>query len=114
MEKILSERSPEVTNIYGQKLDKNGYAPSILPSEGCIVCGKGGDLARHEVFFGPYRRKSKEMGLWVTVCPECHRAIHEQEGGIDQNLKEIAQERAMEYHGWTTDEFRKQFGKNWL
>lgn len=60
-------------NEYGEKLDSNGYAPSILHDKPvCLICGRYG-TARHEVYFGSaYRAKSKCLGLWVTLC---HGAI---------------------------------------
>lgn len=106
-----------MTNIYGVKLDRNGYAPSILnEQEGeCFVCGAGGDLVRHEVYYGTaYRSRSKELGAWVNVCPECHAAIHDKVDDLDKQLKEIAQMKAMLYYGWSIPEFRNRFGKNWL
>lgn len=47
-------------NEYGEKLDSNGYAPSILHDKPvCLICGRYG-TARHEVYFGSaYRAKSK-------------------------------------------------------
>lgn len=67
-------------NEYGVKLDSNGYAPSILSkSPTCLICGRY-RTARHEVFFGPYRDKSKRLGLWANLCPWCHQngvtAVH--------------------------------------
>ena len=61
-------------NEYGEKLDSNGYAPSILHDKPvCLICGRYG-TARHEVYFGSaYRAKSKRLGLWVTLCPWCLR-----------------------------------------
>lgn len=55
-------------NEYGEKLDSNGYAPSILHDKPvCLICGRYG-TARHEVYFGSaYRAKSKRLGLWVTL-----------------------------------------------
>ena len=67
-------------NEYGERLDSNGYAPSILSqSPTCLICGRY-RTARHEVFFGPYRDKSKRLGLWANLCPWCHQngvtAVH--------------------------------------
>lgn len=55
-------------NEYGEKLDSNGYAPSILHDKPvCLICGRYG-TARHEVYFGSaYRAKSKRLGLWDTL-----------------------------------------------
>lgn len=110
-----------MTNIYGAKLDQNGYAPSIMylpndgDADGCFVCGNGGDLARHEIYFGTaYRNRSKELGLWIRVCPACHDEIHNGDKDLDRQLKELAQEHAMNYYGWNVQDFRNRFGKNWL
>ena len=39
-----------MTNEYGVKLDRNGYAPSIVPGHGewqCYGCGRNRNLERH-------------------------------------------------------------------
>jgi hypothetical protein len=33
---------------------------------------------------------------------------------LDLKIKQMAQNRAMEYYNWTEDDFRKVFGKSWL
>ena len=84
-------------NEYGEKLDSNGYAPSILHDKPvCLICGRYG-TARHEVYFGSaYRAKSKRLGLWVTLCPWCHQngptAIHNNRDA-DLRLKRWAQKK---------------------
>lgn len=57
-------------NEYGEKLDSNGYAPSILHDKPvCLICGRYG-TARHEVYFGSaYRAKSKRLGLVGDTLP---------------------------------------------
>ena len=104
-----------MTNEYLMLLDKNGYSESIVPkrfSSGCCLCGKGGDLARHEVFPGPYRQKSKRFGLWVQLCPACHTRVHGNRADAEA-LKQSAQRAAMYWYGWNTEEFIKEFGKNY-
>ena len=84
-------------NEYGEKLDSNGYAPSILHDKPvCLICGRYG-TARHEVYFGSaYRAKSKRLGLWVTLCPWCHQngqtSIHNNRDA-DLRLKRWAQKK---------------------
>lgn len=62
-----------MVNEYGAKLDRNGYAPSIIQDEAdesCFVCYANGyydPLNRHEAFGGPFRDKSKRLGLWVSL-----------------------------------------------
>lgn len=105
-------------NEYGTALDRNGYAPSIVPGHGewqCYGCGRNQNLERHEIFGGAFRRKSKEYGLWVHLCPGCHRegeeAVHRRGGYW---LKADGQFAAMATYGWDTEEWRRRFGKNYL
>lgn len=101
-------------NEYGVTLDSNGYAPSIFDqSEECFVCGRGGDLVRHEIFHGNNRKRSKEYGLWVQICPYCHNEIHMGRKGLDGLLKNRACRDAKLFYGWSDDEFRLRFGKNY-
>ena len=50
-----------MVNEYGAKLDRNGYAPSIIQDEAdesCFICYANGyydPLNRHEAFGGPFR-----------------------------------------------------------
>lgn len=97
------------------KLDRNGYAPSLLPTEGCFFCGRPGRNQRHEIFHGSlFRERSKNLGCWVTMCPECHRMLHQTTPAMDKYLKEVGQRAAMLRYGWSLSEFRQHFGKNYL
>jgi hypothetical protein len=109
-------------NEFGAKLDRNGYAKSILQrdTDACCRCGRNGaadHLDRHEVFGGAMRQKSKELGLWVTLC---HVRCHEGDTGVhrdrefDLALKRAAQRYAMERYGWSVLEFRSRFRNNYL
>ena len=60
-------------------MDRNGYNDSALPTQfgECFICGAHVDTARHEIFYGTANREqSKREGMWVNVCPRCHRLIH--------------------------------------
>lgn len=106
-------------------MDKNGYAPSIMQDtvfeSFCYLCGANGaldKLDRHEIFEGPNREKSKRLGLWVLLCNhECHifgpMAAHNN-ASTALRLKQEAQRRAMEAYGWSTEDFIREFGKNYL
>lgn len=108
-----------MTNEYGAELDCNGYAPSIVnDGDFCFCCLKGGsafgaNLARHEIFGGSRREKSKRLGLWVLLCPRCHEAMHT-DARRGKALKSLGQMQAMQYYGWTTDKVREIFGKSYL
>ena len=111
-------------NEYGAKLDANGYAQSIVQDEAdesCFFCFSNGcydPLNRHEVFGGPFRQKSKRLGLWVSLCHyRCHQ---EGKGSVHKNretdlyLKRFAQRKAMKAYHWNTEDFIREFGKNYL
>ena len=102
-----------MTNRYGAKLDRNGYAPSIVHDGPCYFCGAH-ETTRHEIFYGSGRReKCKALGLWASVCPICHRLVHD-ELLDDEKLRQKAQEAAMERYGWDESDFITEFGRNYL
>lgn len=102
-------------NEYGTKLDRNGYAPSIMQiAERCYLCGCNGILQRHEIYGGSNRDKSKAFGLWVLLCPECHHDLHFRHADIKMELREQGQQKAQEHYGWTAGEFREKFGRCYL
>ena len=99
---------------------RSDYSPSILQDDitHCFLCGRcDRKLDRHEVFPASNRQKSKRYGLWVTLC---HYPCHLGKDGLQYNAdrakgaKIFAQVQAMRTYGWTIDDFRKKFGKNYL
>ena len=94
--------------------DRNGYNPSRFTTEAgeCFVCWRHTDTARHEIMQGICnRRLSKEDGLWINVCPECHRKIHAQPLQYLW-LKEAAQRLYEAEYGH--DDWMWRYGKNYL
>jgi hypothetical protein len=87
----------------------------------CWLCGRNGNgdpLDKHHIFGGCNRKLSEEYGLWV---PLCHRRCHESgPEAVHRNMKtmqrlhEYGQELAMEENGWSIDDFRRIFGRNYL
>lgn len=102
-------------NEYGVKLDSNGYAPSLFVHESfrCYRCGCFGDTARHAIFGGSRRKASKELGLWINVCPDCNIAIHSI-GILQDHYHKQGQLLAEAYYHWNHDDFRRRFYKNYL
>ena len=104
----------------GRKLDKNHYSKSIIQrntGEQCYLCGKrGGDLVRHEIYQGLGRReKCKRLGIWISVCPRCHEAIHKfPSGEAAKALDVIAQRKTMDFYGLSKEEFIREIGRNYL
>ena len=83
----------------------------------CFICGSRRWLEWHHVFGGALRSKSERLGLKVRLCHFCH---NEPPNGVHQNkeirrkLQAFAQKKAMKHYGWTADEFRLEFYKNYL
>lgn len=105
-------------NEYGAALDRNGYAPSLLVSVSsvpcCYLCGRTtGKLDRHEIYGASCREKSKNLGLWVPLCRYCHEAAH-RDPDVNLRLKRHGQRLAEITYGWTRDDFRREFGRNYL
>ena len=90
-----------------------------LEERTCIICGSTRDIHIHEVFFGRTgnRDKSIEHGLCVCLCARHHNCSNEGvhlNKKLDNKLKAYAQKIAMQKYGWSVDDFRKIFGKNYL
>ena len=89
----------------------------IMPENPLYSTVRYGNLHRHEVFFGSNRQKSIKYGLVVFLRPEMHNlsksGVHFNRG-FDLQLKTIGQKAAMQCYGWTTEEFIKIFGRNYL
>lgn len=104
-------------NEFGITLDRNGYAPSVLITESgtCYICLKHRETVRHEVYFGTaYRSKSKVLGAWVNLCPECHSRLHAKDSYLNYDLKRVCQYHMMKHYDWTVDDFRERFGKSYV
>lgn len=74
-------------------------------------------LARHEVFHGPNRKKSIELGLYVFLPPEAHNmsnyAVHFNRH-FEEYLQAVSQQRAMEHYGWSVEDFIQRFGRSYV
>lgn len=87
----------------------------------CFLCGMNRNLEPldcHHVYEGVNRKKSEKYGLKVYLHHnKCHIFGKESVHGnakIDRALKAMAQKRAMQYYGWSVEEWIKIFGKNYL
>lgn len=92
---------------------------SILQTDReCYLCGGQNILDEHHVFGAANRKKSEKYGLKVYLCHDsCHifgkNSVH-QNATVNNALQVKAQEKAMEHYGWSVDDFRNIFGKNYL
>ena len=88
----------------------------------CFICGMNSNLEPldcHHCFEGnPNRKLSEKYGLKVYLHhSRCHifgeNSVH-RNAKVDRAVKRIAQKKAMKHYGWTTDDFIRIFGKNYL
>lgn len=83
--------------------EKRGYRP-LRPSP--------------HIFGGPFRKKSEKYGLVVYLCHhDCHIFGHlaaHQNADTMLRIKQYGQEKAMRENGWSTQDFIREFGKNYL
>lgn len=93
-------------------------AKSIIQSEKrCYMCGSYRWLECHHVYGAACKNKSEHYGLKVWLCHYCH---NEPPNGVHHNranrlaLQAKVQKIAMEHYGWTVDDFRELFGKNYI
>lgn len=83
----------------------------------CYICGSNRWIEEHHVYGGANRKLSEKYGLKVYLCHYCH---NEPPNGVHHNaevskmLKAKIQDKAMKYYGWSVEEFRRIFGKNYL
>ena len=84
----------------------------------CFLCGRSGNLDKHHIFGGPFRKKSEKYGLTVDLCHDtCHifgpNSAH-QDRETMLEIKRYGQRKAMQENGWSKEDFIREFGKNYL
>lgn len=87
----------------------------------CWLCGRNGNgdpLDRHHIFGGSYRNKSEKYGLVVYLChSRCHifgpQAAHNNNATM-KRIRQYGQRIAMVENNWSTDDFIREFGKNYI
>lgn len=104
-----------MVNEFWVKLDRNGYAPSIMQfSHKCWRCGREDALQRHEPWNGlQNREKSKNFGMWLYLCYECHETVQHGAQDYAKALRKVAEANARAEYGWTKEEFIRRFGKSY-
>lgn len=87
----------------------------------CFICGMNTNLEPldcHHIFGAADRKNSEKYGLKVYIHhSKCHifgeNSVH-RNTVVDRALKATAQKIAMWRYGWTVEDFRDIFGKNYL
>lgn len=94
-------------------------AKSIIQTEKeCYITGTPYNLHEHHIFEGRgIRQLSEKYGLKVWLRADWHNmsnyGVHFNKE-LDLSLKQMAQKKAMEHYGWSTEDFIKIFGRNYL
>ena len=88
----------------------------------CYLCGGPPEffdpLDKHHIFGGALRKKSEKYGLTVYLHHnKCHiygeKAVHRY-AERNRVLKMEAQIAAMKVYGWSVEDFRREFYKNYI
>ena len=87
----------------------------------CFLCGMNTNLEPldcHHVFGASNRKKSEKYGLKVYIHhSKCHifgeNSVH-CNAKINRALQAFVQKKAMRHYGWTIEQFREIFGKNYI
>ena len=87
----------------------------IITAANCFICRKyhntinTAPLEKHHCLHGTGMRKlADEDGLWVWLCPEHHRRLHDK-NEHDRELQIIAQQTYIAEHG--REDYFKRYGK---
>ena len=88
----------------------------------CYLCGGPAELfdplAKHHIFGGAMRSKSEKYGLTVYIHNnKCHiygdNAVH-RNARVNRKLQAEGQRAAMKEYGWSVEDFRREFYKNYI
>ncbi|MBQ7815935.1 MAG: HNH endonuclease [Oscillospiraceae bacterium] len=80
----------------------------------CDRCGQWAKLEVHHVFEGRGRRmKSDRYGAVINLCPKCHRFLHDNPLEM-LPWKQVFQQKLMLDNNWTTEDFIREFGRNYI
>ena len=80
----------------------------------CFLCGLWSEhLDVHHIFGAGVRKQCDKRGLYVHVCRNCHRLLHDKEGEPMEFLHQIGQRTYEEMIG-TREQFIKEFIRSYL
>lgn len=91
---------------------------SIIQSvKECWVCASKNNLELHHCIYGVGKRKlADKYGLTIYLCRKHHTGdsgIHFNKT-LDNLVKELAQQKAMNYYNWSIDDWMKIFRRNYI
>lgn len=80
----------------------------------CERCGVYSNVEIHHIYGGRGRREvSDRYGAVIALCPKCHRYLHDNPAKM-LPWKQVWQQKLMLYNDWTTEDFIRVFGRNYI
>ena len=95
-----------------KKIESKRYSILQQDKSKCYFCNNKA-VDTHELIKGINRKKCIKWGLVVYICRDCHRKT-EEDSKFYKETRKMAQEVWQSYYNKTTEEFIKEFGKNYL
>lgn len=88
-------------------------------SDHCYICKHYKNIERmgtevHHCIHGIANRKIADKdGLYVKLCTQCHKLLHDK-GLHDRDLQKAGEQAFIDYYKSSIPEFIKRYGKNYL
>lgn len=113
LEKEYKKSTPlKQKSVKQKKIESKRYSILQQDKSKCYFCNNKA-VDTHELIKGVNRKKCIKWGLVVYICRDCHRKT-EEDSKFYKETKKMAQEVWQSYYNKTTEEFIKEFGKNYL
>ena len=113
LEKDYKKSTPlKQKSVKQKKIESERYSILQKDKSKCYFCNNKA-VDTHELIKGSNRKKCIKWGLVVYICRDCHRKT-EEDSKFYQKTRKMAQEVWQSYYNKTTEEFIKEFGKNYL
>ena len=113
LEKEYKKSTPlKQKSVKQKKIESERYSILQKDKSKCYFCNNKA-VDTHELIKGSNRKKCIKWGLVVYICRNCHRKT-EEDSEFYQKTRKMAQKVWQSYYNKTTEEFIKEFGKNYL
>lgn len=113
LEKDYKKGTPlKQKSVKQKKIESERYSILQQNKSKCYFCDNKA-VDAHELIKGINRKKCIKWGLVVYICRDCHRKT-EEDSEFYQKTRKMAQKIWQNHYNKTTEEFIKEFGKNYL
>lgn len=113
LEKKYKKSTPlKQKSVKQNKIESKRYSILQKDKSKCYFCNNKA-VDTHELIKGVNRKKCIKWGLVVYICRDCHRKT-EEDSEFYKETRKMAQKVWQNHYNKTTEEFIKEFGKNYL